>query len=68
MSGRFSTSLRELRRRFVQPIHQDAIRRIGHALSHGGEDVRHRVLDAPLALEQHERGERGGVRIAWRVC
>ena len=39
---------------------------IRHALARGGEEIRHRVLDAALALQQDERGERGGIRIVRR--
>ena len=58
---------RELRGGVVQPIHQHAIGRLGNPLAHRGKDVRHRVLYAAFALEQHEHGERRGAGVARRL-
>ncbi len=59
---------RELRGRRAQPIQQRSVFGIRDPLTHGGEGVGHRVQHAPLALQQHEGGERAGVRIVSRLA
>ena len=59
---------RQLRGRGVQLIEQGPVRRIGDPLPHGRDGVGHGIEDAALALEQDERGQRGGVRTRGRLA
>ena len=58
---------RERGGRLLQLIEGGAVGRIGHAAADGGEEVGHRVLDASLALQQHERRERRRVGVVGRL-